>query len=279
MCCNSQYTNRQNATKCGCILENLIRDMKEKYNNSEAYHVMAQFYDRLMGDNKYIGWKKLITEIVEKHKIPKGLGLDVACGTGNISKILIDLGFKIRGVDFSAEMISIAQQKFPAEKFICADSRKFDFGKEQGTIDFAVSFYDSLNYLLDDNHILKTFKSVNACLKPGAIFLFDMNPMGHIEVAQKFKPRVFEDDDFYAVFRFGGEDRFWTLNIDFFIKENDGHYRLITEKHIERGYNEDDVIHLLNQAAFKLLEVKKEYKIYEDNIEHLSRLYFVAEKL
>lgn len=252
---------------------------KEKYDNSGTYHVMAQYYDRLMGENKYIGWKSLITEVVDEYQIPKGLSLDVACGTGNISKILIDLGFKVRGVDFSAEMISIAQQKFPAEKFICADSRNFEFSSEQGTIDFAVSFYDSLNYLLTDDAILDTFKSVNASLKPEAIFLFDMNPMGHIEIAQKFKPRVFEEGDFYTVFRFGGEDRFWTLNIDFFIKESGDHYRLITEKHTERGYNEDHIRPLLEQAGFKLLEVKKEYKIYEDNKEHLSRLYFVAQKL
>lgn len=252
---------------------------KKKYDNSGAYHIMAQYYDRLMGENKYIGWRSLIAKVVNEYQIPKDLSLDVACGTGNISKILIDLGFKVRGVDLSVEMVSIAQQKFPSEKFICADSRKFELFEDQGAIDFAVSFYDSLNYLLTDDAILDTFKSVNASLKSGAIFLFDMNPMGHIEIAQKFKPRVFEEGDFYTVFRFGGEDRFWTLNVDFFIKEKDNHYRLITEEHIERGYNEDHIRPLLKQAGFRLLDVKKEYKIYEDNKEHLSRLYFIAKKV
>ena len=259
--------------------------MKKVKDNSEAYQIMAQFYDKLMGENKYAGWKDLIAEVIEKYRIPKTLCLDVACGTGNISKLLIELGFKVVGVDISQEMIAIARQKFPDEVFICADSRYFGLARNYGAglglggIDFAVSFYDSLNYLLSDEDILQTFKSVNRNLEPGAIFLFDMNPMVHIKVAQKFKPRVFEDDDMYSVFRFGGEDRLWTLDIDFFIKEDTDHYRLVKERHIERGYDKKDIVPLLKQANFKVLEVRKEYKIYEDGKEHLSRLYFIAQKV
>lgn len=252
--------------------------MKKEVNNLEAYQVMAQFYDKLMGENKYPGWKKLIAEVVEKYKIPKTLCLDVACGTGNISKLLIEQGFKVVGIDISSEMISIARQKFPAEIFVCADSRNFSLGSDLGEVSLAVSFYDSLNYLLFDEDMLQTFKSVNSNLKPGGIFLFDMNPMTHIKIAQKFRPRVFEDNSVYSVFRFDGENRFWNLNIDFFIKEDNSNYRLVREHHTERGYDKKDIVPLLKQANFKVLEVREEYKVYEDGKKHLSRLYFIAKK-
>ncbi|NCU32306.1 MAG: class I SAM-dependent methyltransferase [Candidatus Moranbacteria bacterium] len=254
--------------------------MKEKlHDNSGAYRVMAQFYDKLMGGNKYPGWKSLIAEVIETYRVPKGTCLDVACGTGNISHLLFGLGFKVVGIDISHEMISLAKQKLPTEKFICADARNFDLGLDRDSINFAVSFYDSLNYLLSDEDMLQTFKSVNRNIKSGSIFLFDMNPQEHISVAQKFKPRVFEDKDIYSVFRFGGEKRFWILDIDFFIKGAKDCYRLVKERHIERGYDQEDIAPLLEQAGFKLLKVKKEFKIYEDNKRHLSRLYFIAQKI
>jgi SAM-dependent methyltransferase len=253
-------------------------DSEKKHDNPGAYHVMAQFYDKLMGENKYPGWKKLIADVVEKYNISKGTGLDIACGTGNISGILVDLGFRVVGIDVSSEMISIAKQKFPGEQFICVDSKNFDLGDHAKSVNLVVSFYDSLNYLLSDDDMLQTFSSINRNIPAGTIFLFDMNPMDHIETAQKFKPRVFEEAEFYSIFRFGGEGRFWILDIDFFIKEGE-YYRLIKEKHIERGYDKEHIFPLLEQAGFNLLEVREEYKVYEDNKEHLSRLYFIAQKL
>ena len=252
-------------------------DKEKQYDNSEGYRVMARFYDRLMGESKYLGWKNLIAEVVEKYNIPKGVCLDVACGTGNISKLLIELGFKVIGIDISDEMISVAKQKFPDEQFVCVDARNFDLGDQVKPVTLAVSFYDSLNYLLSDEDMLQTFKAVNRNIPVGTIFLFDMNPMDHVQTAQKFKPRVFEEAEFYSVFRFGGEGRFWTLDIDFFVKEREC-YHLIKERHIERGYDKEDIAPLLEQAGFNLLEVREEYKVYEDNEKHLSRLYFVAQK-
>ncbi|MFA5614890.1 MAG: class I SAM-dependent methyltransferase [Methanoculleus sp.] len=238
---------------------------------------MAKFYDKLMGGNKYPGWKILIADVVEKYNIPKGTCLDVACGTGNISNLLIELGFKVIGIDISDEMISVAKQKFPGEQFVCVDARNFNLGDQTKPVTLVVSFYDSLNYLLSDDDMLQAFKAVSRNIPVGTIFLFDMNPMDHVQVAQRFKPRIFEESEFYSIFRFSGEDRFWVLDIDFFVKEGE-FYRLIKEKHIERGYDKGDIVPLLEQAGFNLLEVIEEHKIYEDNKKHLSRLYFVAQK-
>jgi hypothetical protein len=90
---------------------------------------------------------------------------------------------------------------------------------------------------------------------------------------------VTESKDYYSVFRFGGEGRFWILDMDFFVKEGENCYRLVREKHIERGYDKKHIAPLLEEAGFKLLEVREERKVYEDNQEHLSRLYFIAQKI
>lgn len=57
---------------------------------------------------------------------PRGVILDAGCGTGQVSLPLADLGYEIRGLDVSTEMISIANAKCRSEwraRYIAADVR------------------------------------------------------------------------------------------------------------------------------------------------------------
>jgi len=241
------------------------------------YTTFARLYDRLMSEKKYSVWEKLIAEVVKKYAIPKGICLDVACGTGKITGMLLKQGFRAIGIDKSEAMLEIARRNFPAERFIKSDICDFSAGDSSQAV-MAVSFYDSLNYLLTDEEMSAMFKTVARNLAPGAIFLFDMNTRDHVTVSQNNKPRFFEDNDFYAVFRFGGEDRMWILDIDLFAKRSDGGYDLHRERHTERGYDKEDIAKLLEKSGLTMLEVREEQKMYEDGKEHLSRLYFVTRK-
>lgn len=252
--------------------------MKNTNDNQNAYHGFARFYDEHMSQKKYEVWRKLIKEVVAKYHIGVGNAFDVACGTGTITGILADLGFTVTGIDRSGEMLEVAKQRFPDQTFICSDVRDFsvDRPKEQS---FAVSFYDSLNYLLTDADMLMTFESVSRNLASSAIFLFDMNTREHVVSSQKNSVKVYEGDYYYSIFKFGGEDRIWTLDIDLFALEPDGHYSLCRENHVERGYNREDIEPLLEKAGFKLLDYQVERKVYEDGLDQPSRQYFTAQKV
>ncbi|MFH0952591.1 MAG: class I SAM-dependent methyltransferase [Patescibacteria group bacterium] len=246
--------------------------------NSAAYRTMAPYYDVLMNANKYSEWKQIISNVIEKYHIPTKTCLDVACGTGNISRLLKELGFRIVGVDMSSDMVAVAKEKFPRETFLSSDIRNFTLDDEvQSDITLAVSFYDSLNYLLSDDDMLQAFQAVYRNIPSGTIFLFDMNTIAHVQAAQSYRPRVMETEDFYSVFRFSGEERFWILDMDIFVKDGTS-YRLKKECHIERGYDQEHIIPLVKKAGFTLLDVEKEYKDYDDGVNRLSRLYFVVRK-
>lgn len=242
---------------------------------NKQYGWFAHAYDSLMSRNKYDRWAQLIKDVVEKYDIKKGPALDVACGTGQISSSLAALGFQVTGIDLSAKMIGVAKRKKLPIKFVVADMRNLSLPKQEFVL--ATSFYDSLNYLLSDDDMLKTFKSVYRHLSPGGMFLFDMNTRQHVLAAQKYKPRVSEGKDFYSIFRFGGEDRVWTIDIDVFIKQKSV-YKLFREHHRERGYDKADISPLLEKAGFSLILTKIDYAIYEDNKKRPSRLYFLAKK-
>jgi SAM-dependent methyltransferase len=247
--------------------------------NSSAYGEMAAYYDEMMGGGKYVGWRKLIAETVKKYQIPLGKCLDVACGTGNISRLLIGLGFGVIGVDMSSKMLAVARKKFPRETFVCSDVRNLALADRiSRRITFAVSFYDSLNYLLSDADMLKAFRAVGRNIRTGTIFLFDMNTVSHVTAAQKYPPRVLERKQFYSVSRFGGKGRFWEIEFDTFVREGGGRYRLASERHVERGYDKGHIVPLLNKSGFVLLEAIEERKTYEDGKNRPSRTYFIAQK-
>lgn len=251
--------------------------MSPTIKGKNEYTVLACFYDRLMTEKKYETWNKIIEDVVKKYSVPRKLCLDIACGTGTISRLLLDKGFEVIGVDNSSEMLKIARDKVPKAEFIKADIRHFKIYSENKAV-MAVSFYDSLNYLLTDRDMVNMFKSVEKNLSKGAIFLFDMNTREHVTASQQANTRIFEEKDFYAVFKYSGEGRIWIIDMDFFIKTKRGVYKLLKERHIERGYGEEDIISLLSQTNFNLLKIRKENKVYEDGRERLSRLYFIVKK-
>lgn len=61
-------------------------------------------------------------------RIPSGAAvLDLGCGTGDpIARHLIERGYDVTGVDFSAAMLAIARDRFPDGKWIEADFRDLD---------------------------------------------------------------------------------------------------------------------------------------------------------
>ena len=50
--------------------------------------------------------------------------LDVGCGAGIKSKYISDKGFNVIGIDFSEEMVKLAQKQAPSAKFLAKDIKK-----------------------------------------------------------------------------------------------------------------------------------------------------------
>lgn len=59
--------------------------------------------------------------------------LDVGCGAGHKTKYLTEKGFKVTGVDFSKNLLAIAQREEPNAEYILSDMR--DLSKIEGSID------------------------------------------------------------------------------------------------------------------------------------------------
>lgn len=236
----------------------------------------ASVYDKLMNKAKYNRWKKLIKRTLKKYSVQRGCALDVACGTGKISKILLDLGFKkVYGLDASRDMLDIAKRNLAkyGKRFetIEKDMVLID---QQEQFDFIVSFYDSINYLLDPSQVDKLLGRFEKALKPGGIVLFDVNTKEHCLISKTAPKKIFKIDGSTITFTYGSKGEFW--KIDILLNKNG---KIFKETHLERGYSSDEIKTLLKNKNFTLLELLSETKIYWDNKKHLGKQYYILRKI
>ena len=79
------------------------------------------------------------------------------------------------GVDNSPEMLGIAMEKSEESGgilYLLQDMRELELYSTVGTV---LSVCDCLNYLLEEEDLLRVFRLVNNYLYPGGLFLFDFN--------------------------------------------------------------------------------------------------------
>lgn len=103
----------------------------------EAYSKWAHLYDNdtleIMG---YVG-PKVAADMLDTHlKSSKARVLDAGCGTGLVGEILDDLGYnRIDAMDFSADMLNVAEKKDIYNKLYQADMNE--------TLDLPDNHYDA----------------------------------------------------------------------------------------------------------------------------------------
>lgn len=236
----------------------------------------AKVYDELMSGTKYDRWASLLNDLIKKNSIKKGIALDIACGTGAIAKILLDMGFsKVYGLDQSADMLLQAQEKLKSygDRFQVIHSDMANFSQPR-QYDLAVSFYDSINYVLNPVDVQKMISNVRDCLNLGGYFIFDMNTKEHVWMSQKNPEREFKVNEGIVRFKFGGAEDIWSLNIEANYKDGSS----FKETHLERGYSSEEIGKMLSTEHLNLIELISENKVYWDKKEHLSRQYYVARK-
>ena len=76
-----------------------------------AYENLAVSYDRLTNDVDYEATVAFYNEILNREGIRPRTAVDLACGTGSVTKLLAQQGLQITGVDMSEEMLTVAMEK------------------------------------------------------------------------------------------------------------------------------------------------------------------------
>lgn len=135
-----------------------------------GYDGLAWFYEKYWGDF-HASIFPAIQELALKRLKPGAALLDLCCGTGHLSRLLVDRGWKVTGTDLSVEMLKVAASAVPEAIFFASDARAL---ASKGPFDAIISTFDSMNHLLDPAELTQAFRCVLEALSKGGIFLFDM---------------------------------------------------------------------------------------------------------
>ncbi len=245
-----------------------------------AYRDLALVYDQLMSEVDYQQWADYLEEIWHHHGARVERVLDLACGTGTVSLLLADRGYHVVGVDQSAEMLAVAESKAEAaghDIYWCeGDMRELDLDE---SFDSVICLHDSLNYMLIADDLGKVFTGVAQHLRPGGLFVFDVNTIAALEAVGD-NTLFMEEESSSIVWKnsYNPDHRIWEVDLTLFLKQPSGMYMRSKEIHRERGYHEQELANLLTTCGFDLKAVYHALTMFPPTA-NTSRLYFVARRL
>ncbi len=148
-----------------------------------TYDVLSQFYDLEYGE--FEDDLPLYLELAGRTGSPV---LDVGAGTGRVTLALARVGFRVTGVDESAEMLACVQAKSaggPAldRQIECVQSSisEFDGG---GRFRLAIVALNSFRHLLTTEDQLAALRSIRRSLVPGGVCVIDVDNPDPVVLAQ-----------------------------------------------------------------------------------------------
>ena len=244
----------------------------------DAYHALAQSYDRLTNDVDYGSTVDFYYEILKREKMNPRTAVDLACGTGSVALLLAQRGLQVTAVDMSWEMLMVAQQKaadadvYP--QFVCQKLQELHLPKG---VDLAVCALDSIDYILDPGDCREAIRRVYKVLNPGGCFIFDVNTP---EKLRAMDGQVFldEDEDVFCVWRgeFDEDTNICSYGMDLFQRQGSVWHRSF-EEHREYAYSADQLVSYLRQAGFTSIAVYADRKFAAPGAGE-QRIYLKARK-
>lgn len=248
----------------------------EVADTEQSFGAVAPFYDELMRAVPYEMWVSYYLLLLAHQDAHPRKVLDVCCGTGTMCEMLAKQGFQMTGLDLSAGMIDAAQKKAARKKlpirYEVADAANFNLDEK---FEAALSFFDSLNNILEPEELQSALCSVAKHLLPGGSWIFDLN------TAYAFDADLFDQENLGSKSRlkylwrgdWNSKTRIITVDMHFW---RDG--REFREVHRQRAYEEDEVREMLRIAGFGNVHVFHSYTLNPPR--HKSdRLHYTATKL
>lgn len=257
-----------------------------------AYTSLAMIYDLFMKDIPYDKMVQQLVDLWEKQGCQVRTVLDAGCGTGSFTVPLAKAGYDTCGVDISAEMLAMADQKaFCAEVsclFIEEDLCELNLAPQ---FDSVISFFDTFNYLVEKQDLLAALSNVYRALKEGGTLVFDMRTMHYYQSVLGDNLFHDEKDGCCLYWENHYEAPYIYMDLDFFVPNGKGAYRRYREQHEQCGYELITVCRLLKAVGFRQVMLssglEKNWCLWEENetakhrfdmLEKEERVFFWARK-
>jgi SAM-dependent methyltransferase len=140
-----------------------------------AYDALAPHYDDFTAHHDYEDWATTIERLARDHGLRGRRLLDVACGTGKSFLPFLDRGFEVTACDISPAMVEVAAAKAGdrARLEVCDMRALPGFG----AFDLVCCLDDVINYLLNAEELVASFRGLARNLAPSGVLVFDANSL------------------------------------------------------------------------------------------------------
>lgn len=246
-----------------------------------TYGKFAYLYDELMKDVPYQEWVQFINGQALMYGLKGKKLLDLACGTGELSIKLAEEGYYVTGVDLSADMLAVANEKAVQKGFSLFFVEQ-DMAQLEGLepFDMIGIFCDSLNYLETEGEVIQTFERVFQHLKPGGLFLFDVHSIYKINSLFIDQTYAYNGEDVSYIWQcFEGENpNSVEHELTFFqLDPHTDQYNRFDELHMQRTFSIDQYEKWLSKTGFELLDISADFHNSKPK-EESERIFFTVRK-
>lgn len=236
------------------------------------YEDLSLVYDQLTQDQPYDAWFNIVQTFSKRESNDI---LDLGCGTGNLTHMLVPLG-NVIGMDLSVDMLTIANQKSNEVRWLEGDMTSFKLNQKFNIITI---FCDSLNYLSSSKEVKETFNKVYQHLTDDGVFLFDVHTVHKMNTLFNNQSYIDETENVFLGWEAiqGNEPLSVYHEMTFFVSQQNGLYRRFDESHYQRTYDEQIYRNLLQDVGYHSVKTFTDFNIHSHE-EDAHRLFFVAKK-
>ena len=138
----------------------------------------TQYYELLYSDKDYIGEAKFVKSLLDRYSSLSGSILELGCGAGKHAALLAEMGCVVHGIDFSPEMLELAEIRASELPIDVAKRLSWSEGDVRSyqtykLFDAVISLFHVISYQPSNHDLQAAFETAEKHLKPGGVFLFD----------------------------------------------------------------------------------------------------------
>lgn len=142
----------------------------------EVFGDYAYYYNMFYGDKDYAKEARDVDELIRKYSKEKAKSiLNIGCGTGRHDHELSKMGYSVRGIDLSSNMVRVASDNYKQEigdtlQFGVGDARTY---RDNLSYDIVTSLFHVMSYQNRNEDLIAAFTTAYSELKDDGFFIFD----------------------------------------------------------------------------------------------------------
>jgi len=244
-----------------------------------SYERFAEVYDALMEDVPYEQYVDWVASYAPSSEYP--ILLDVGCGTGTLSILFRQAGYKVSGIDLSESMLAIAELR-AQEAGLSIPFYQMSMDELEGfsDVDAVVIPIDSINYLEEEHQVKETFNRIYSSLRKGGQLFFDVHSLYKMDHIFLQSPFTYDDGEIVYLWTTekGDVEHSIVHDITFFVlDDSNGLYERFDEQHFQRTFPIETYEAWLKEAGFSQVVVTADWENQLPNAES-ERIFIRAVK-